>query len=109
MNVKRNSKSPIAFTYLLCPMFLDSEEYPNEYYVSGWGRTNNKRNDAGDRFDGGAHANVLQKLKLPLILADKCKEDYKAYNVITSDKQVCAGGERGNCTCLLYTSDAADE
>ena len=81
-------------------MFLDTEEYPNEYYVSGWGRTNNKRNDAGDRFDGGAHSNVLQKLKLPLILADKCKEDYKAYNVITSDKQVCAGGERGNYTML---------
>ena len=84
----------------MCFIFLDTEEYPNEYYVSGWGRTNNNRRDSGDTLEGGAHSNVLQKLKLPLILADKCKEDYKAYSVITSDKQVCAGGERGNCTII---------
>ena len=31
----------------------------------GWGRTNNLRGDSGDKKEGGAYKNVLQKLALP--------------------------------------------
>ena len=61
----------------------------------GWGRTNNKRGDAGDRFTGGAHSNVLQKLKVPFIPNVSCRGNYKAFRNITTNKQICAGGERG--------------
>ena len=61
----------------------------------GWGRTNNKRGDAGDRFTGGAHSNVLQKLKVPFIPNVACRENYPSFQNITTNKQICAGGERG--------------
>ena len=72
----------------------------------GWGRTNNKRNDAGDRFSGGAHSNVLQKLKVPFIANDFCRSNYTAFQNITSNKQICAGGMQGikifvQLICLL--------
>ena len=71
--------------------------------VIGWGRTNNNKYDDGDRFEGGAHINILQKLEVPFIPNAKCRTDYKAFSNITSDKQVCAGGERGNVfDCILF-------
>ena len=64
----------------------------------GWGRTNNLRGDAGDRFVGGAHSNVLQKLKVPFIPNAICRTTYKSFRSITNNKQICAGGERGDLT-----------
>ena len=69
----------------------------------GWGRTNNKRHDAGDRFTGGAHSNVLQKLKVPFIPNLSCRKNYQAFSNITTNKQICAGGERGTFMSIKYT------
>ena len=76
-------------------LYITEEKLENEYLVMGWGRTNNNRFDAGDRFQGGAHSNVLQKLKVPFIANELCRQNYTAFNNITSNKQICAGGERG--------------
>ena len=67
----------------------------------GWGRTNNNRFDAGDRFMGGAHSNVLQKLKVPFITNELCRTNYTAFNNITTNKQICAGGEASKLHNLL--------
>ena len=66
----------------------------NEFTVMGWGRTNNDRRDQGDKNEGGAHKNILQKLGLPLITTNHCKTNpsWKAFSKITDDRQVCAGG-----------------
>ena len=66
----------------------------NEFTVMGWGRTNNDRRDQGDKNEGGAHKNILQKLGLPLITNNHCKTNpnWKAFSKITDDRQVCAGG-----------------
>ena len=61
----------------------------------GWGRTNNKRNNAGDRFSGGAHSNILQKLEVPFVTNEMCRSNYKAFQNITRNKQICAGGIKG--------------
>ena len=61
----------------------------------GWGRTNNNWDDAGDRFSGGAFSDILQQLKVPFIANDLCRSKYKAFQNITSNKQICAGGIKG--------------
>ena len=81
--------------------FCIPEDGPDLDYVAlGWGRTNNIRRDRGDTAEGGAHSNILQKLKLPFIPIDECKETkdrggQKPYATLTNDKQVCAGGRFG--------------
>ena len=59
----------------------------------GWGRTNNKRSDQGDKKEGGAFENILQKLAVPHIDTATCKSNpkWKAFHKITSNRQVCAG------------------
>ena len=66
----------------------------DEYTVMGWGRSNNNRRDQGDKDDGGAYKNVLQKLGVPHIETSWCKSNpqWKAFSTITTDRQVCAGG-----------------
>ena len=66
-----------------------------EYVALGWGRTNNIRRDTGDTREGGAHSNVLQKLNLPFIPINECRDEFKSYSKLTNNKQVCAGGEKG--------------
>ena len=41
----------------------------------GWGRTNNLRGDSGDKKEGGAYKNELQKLALPAIDIGKCRNN----------------------------------
>ena len=67
----------------------------NTHLVMGWGRTNNKKNDAGDRFSGGAHSNILQQLEVPFVTNEMCRSNYKAFQNITRNKQICAGGIKG--------------
>jgi len=73
----------------------------NEFTVMGWGRTNNDRRDQGDKNEGGAHKNILQKLGLPLITTNHCKTNpsWKAFSKITDDRQVCAGGLKHADSC----------
>ena len=75
----------------------------NTHLVMGWGRTNNKRSDAGDRFSGGAHSNILQKLEVPLVTNEMCRSNYKSFQNITRNKQICAGGIEGIYYNILTT------
>ena len=60
----------------------------------GWGRSNNDRRSQGDKDEGGAFKNVLQKLSVPHIENSWCKSNpqWKAFSKITTDRQLCAGG-----------------
>ena len=94
----------MPFNYYHLPaMFIGPKG--KEYTVMGWGRTNNVRRDQGDKKEGGAHSNVLQKLQLPDIPVDQCKSkpEWKAFSQITTDKQLCAGAKLRKCY-LLYTT-----
>jgi len=73
---------------------LPSGPGSDEYTVMGWGRTNNNNRDKGDKDDGGAFENVLQKLSVPHIVNSWCKSNpqWKAFSKITTDRQLCAGG-----------------
>ena len=86
----------INFIFLMftIPIVLEAN-LKNSYLVMGWGRTNNKRFDLGDRFSGGAHSNILQQLEVPFIQNELCRSNYTAFQNITSDKQICAGGIKG--------------
>ena len=62
----------------------------------GWGRTNNIKGDSGDKKEGGAYKNILQRVALPAINIRKCRNHPKwrsSYHQITTDRQLCAGGE----------------
>ena len=68
-----------------------------EYVAMGWGRTTNRRSDRGNVQEGGAHSNILQKLNVSFVPIENCTAIAKAYNNLTSDKQICAKtGRRGN-------------
>ena len=74
----------------------------DEYTVMGWGRSNNDRRSQGDKDEGGAFKNVLQKLSVPHIENSWCKSNpqWKAFSKITTDRQLCAGGRiRKLITC----------
>ena len=70
----------------------------------GWGRTNNLRGDSGDKKEGGAYKNVLQKLALPAIDIRKCRNNpaWRSFHRITPDRQLCAGGEIREFLLLKY-------
>ena len=69
----------------------------------GWGRTNNLRGDSGDKKEGGAYKNELQKLALPAIDIRKCRNNpaWRSFHRITPDRQLCAGGEIREFICRL--------
>ena len=70
----------------------------------GWGRTNNNRRDQGDKDEGGAYKNILQKLSVPHIETSWCKSNpqWKAFSTITTDRQVCAGGRFRKLNLVLF-------
>ena len=72
----------------------------NEHWAVGWGRTKNGRSQ-GDRHQGGAFINILQKLKLPIVPPETCRtwgEDKgikeSPFRTIATDKYLCAGGRK---------------
>ena len=75
-------------------------ESDEEHWTIGWGRTRNGRGQ-GDRNQGGAFINILQKLKLPIVPYDECRtwgEDQgintSPFSTLTADKYLCAGGRK---------------
>ena len=50
----------------------------------GWGRTKNLRGDSGDKKEGGAYKNVLQKLALPAIDI----RIYEVSDIIMTEKEL---------------------
>ena len=59
--------------------------------ATGWGKTNEKENERNyDKFN--AKTDVLQKVKLPVLDSEVCKEDF---NKMNDTLQFCAGAEDG--------------
>merc|ERR1719219_1746727 len=90
------------FDEIVSPVCLgwdNTIEVPKEnYVVSGWGRTNNVYGDRGDIGVSGAHSAKLQKLEVPFIDIETCKNDFPIFKQLT-EKQLCAGGEAGKDSC----------
>jgi hypothetical protein len=81
----------------------------NEHWAVGWGRTNNIKRSQGDRHQGGAFINILQKLKLPIVPPETCRtwgEDKgikeSPFRTIATDKYLCAGGRKSKFHYSLY-------
>ena len=76
-----------------------------EFKVIGWGRTNNKRGDNGDREEGGAYKSTLQELNVPYIPIQTCKSNptWKTFSKISDDRQICAGGRLRKYNLILPT------
>ena len=75
-------------------------ESDEEHWAIGWGRTRNGRGQ-GDRNQGGAFINILQKLKLPIVPYEKCRtwgEDQgiktSPFSTLAVDRYLCAGGRK---------------
>ena len=75
-----------------------------EFTVMGWGRTHNEHGDPGDYDKGGAFKHILQKLDIPHVPTAQCKAMSTSFNQITSDRQVCAGGEASKYHILLSSN-----
>jgi len=90
------------FDEIVSPVCLgwdNTIEVPKEnYLVSGWGRTNNVYGDRGDIGVSGAHSAKLQKLEVPFIDIETCKNDFPIFKQLT-EKQLCAGGKAGEDSC----------
>ena len=94
------------FTKLLCHVTLHSKtnfnllllQLPSEWelLVAGWGRNSSDHKDVGDFRRIGAHANIMQKLVVPIVPIEECKSNFKFFRNIHSVRHLCAGGEIGN-------------
>ena len=86
----------------------------DEQIVAGWGRTNNNYFDKGDVDETGAFSSILLKVETPFIPIAECKRKHSVFNIITDEKQVCAGGLSGKDSCSgdsggpLITYDGVD-
>jgi len=61
-------------------------------HVAGWGATNER---------GRNPADALQKLRVPIFEAEKCKDVYSTRGgTLDVSKQMCAGGENGKDSCV---------
>ena len=64
--------------------------------VAGWGRNQKIHTlGSGDFQNSGAYTPNLLKLVLPVYNGTKCKQDYPVFKSISSEKHLCAGGEKG--------------
>ena len=91
---------------LLCHVTLHSKtnfnllllQLPSEWelLVAGWGRNSSDHKDVGDFRRIGAHANIMQKLVVPIVPIEECKSNFKFFRNIHSVRHLCAGGEIGN-------------
>ena len=71
--------------------------------VAGWGRNQKvHKSGSGDFQNSGAYTPNLLKLVLPVFNATKCKEDHKIFKSISSEKHLCAGGERGKKLIQMF-------
>ena len=64
--------------------------------VAGWGRNRQiHRLGTGDFQNSGAYTPNLLKVDLPVMNGTKCKQDFKIFKSISSEKHLCAGGVQG--------------
>ncbi|XP_031638129.1 melanization protease 1-like [Contarinia nasturtii] len=86
---------PITYTEWIKPICLPaSSEVLNQNYarskliLSGWGKT-----------ERGHLSNIKLKVNLDSVPIDRCSNMYSAYNATLTNKQLCAGGEKGKDAC----------
>ena len=99
----------------ICLGWNEDEKVPlDKQIAAGWGRTNNNYFDKGDVDETGAFSSILLKVETPFIPIAECKRKHSVFNIITDDKQVCAGGLSGKDSCSgdsggpLITYDGVD-
>ncbi|KAM7293419.1 putative serine protease [Ixodes scapularis] len=65
--------------------------------ATGWGYLKDKS------MGGGTVSNVLQKVDLPTVPYNECKNDYKNVNTVVEDTMICAGPkEGGKSACQVW-------
>jgi len=88
---------------IVLPICIDWEQsgLPSEWelLVAGWGRNSSDHKDVGDFRRIGAHANIMQKLVVPIVPIEECKSNFKFFKNIHSVRHLCAGGEIGKDSC----------
>ena len=61
--------------------------------IAGWGRNEKIRLiSSGDFERSGAYSPNLLKAEVSVLNATQCKEDYKVFKRISSEKHICVGG-----------------
>lgn len=77
--------------YIATRMNVDGEDFEIETAVAGWGATNKVGRDP---------AEVLQFLKVNVTDSAACKDIYSTRGGVLTEKQICAGGEKGKDSCV---------
>lgn len=84
--------SDINYTDYIKPICLPSSQLRSlpseEVYVAGWGRTLTSK-----------RSSVKQKLSVPIVDVESCRNKFSARNVTLNDNQICAGGKFREDTC----------
>ena len=71
--------------------------------VAGWGRTTKLYRIGEGDFDAtGAFSSNLLKVVVPVRNGTQCKKDFPIFRRISSERQLCAGGEKGNYATKHY-------
>jgi len=82
----------VDFTVFITPICLpttsDRASIGDKLIVAGWGRTETENNSP-----------IKLKLKIPVASRQSCSNTFQRAGVTVSDKQLCAGGERGRDSC----------
>lgn len=79
----------IDFIKPIClPSPRDTADVGDKLIVAGWGRT-----------EYSNASPVKLKLKVPVVAETQCSSRFRTAGVRISDKQLCAGGERGRDSC----------
>ncbi|KAI4459187.1 hypothetical protein MML48_6g00015870 [Holotrichia oblita] len=82
-------KEKVQFTdYIKAICLSRTTTNASQFTVSGWGRT-----------ESGFNSKVKLKVDIPKANRTLCEQQYRTLGILISDKQVCAGGERGNDAC----------
>ncbi|KAI4459235.1 hypothetical protein MML48_6g00020129 [Holotrichia oblita] len=82
-------KEKVQFTdYIKAICLSRTTTNASHFTVSGWGRT-----------ESGFNSKVKLKVDIPKANRTLCEQQYRTLGILISDKQVCAGGERGNDAC----------
>lgn len=81
----------VSFTNFIKPICLpEGPQLDNKLTVAGWGQTENRYESP-----------VKLKAQIPLADRDSCLKKYRAppNNIVITETQICAGGERGVDSC----------
>ena len=91
--------TPFTFNEYVAPIQLPGEDYiPEEgtnSTVSGWGRIS----EGGDE---SLSDEMLQKVNIPIVSTEVCKQSSSAPSLLNDEKILCAGSSTGFLLLKLY-------